>query len=142
MISYDAFHFLSCHISELFHHFQVWKAELVLSDFVLHKIHTSSEFQGIVSLELGAGTGTWIFLFFPPTCSFVSHTLNLGEFLFMLKSMNYISCLVFLINLFLPTYFYYCFCVFYYLKLKFFSEICLSLYDYVILLIFMVPFFF
>ncbi|XP_019077702.1 uncharacterized protein LOC100256576 isoform X2 [Vitis vinifera] len=36
---------------------QVWRAELILSDFVLHKIHTSSEFEGIVSLELGAGTG-------------------------------------------------------------------------------------
>ncbi|KAE8679921.1 hypothetical protein F3Y22_tig00111393pilonHSYRG00108 [Hibiscus syriacus] len=36
---------------------QVWKAELVLSDFVLHKICTSMEFHGIVSLELGAGTG-------------------------------------------------------------------------------------
>ncbi|OMO54121.1 Nicotinamide N-methyltransferase-like protein [Corchorus capsularis] len=36
---------------------QVWKAELVLSDFVLHKLCTSTEFDGIVSLELGAGTG-------------------------------------------------------------------------------------
>ncbi|XWS16362.1 hypothetical protein CRYUN_Cryun34aG0079300 [Craigia yunnanensis] len=36
---------------------QVWKAELVLSDFVLHKMCTSIEFDGIVSLELGAGTG-------------------------------------------------------------------------------------
>ncbi|KAJ8773466.1 hypothetical protein K2173_004296 [Erythroxylum novogranatense] len=36
---------------------QVWKAELVLSDFVLHKMFTSSEFDGIVSIELGAGTG-------------------------------------------------------------------------------------
>ncbi|XP_031250252.1 methyltransferase-like protein 22 isoform X1 [Pistacia vera] len=36
---------------------QVWKAELVLSDFVMHKMCTSSEFYGIVSLELGAGTG-------------------------------------------------------------------------------------
>ncbi|KAG7590888.1 Lysine methyltransferase [Arabidopsis thaliana x Arabidopsis arenosa] len=36
---------------------QVWKAQLVLSEFVLHKICTSSEFHGIVSLELGAGTG-------------------------------------------------------------------------------------
>ncbi|KAK8489154.1 hypothetical protein V6N13_015132 [Hibiscus sabdariffa] len=35
---------------------QVWKAELVLSDFVLHKMCTSTEFHGIVSLELGAGT--------------------------------------------------------------------------------------
>jgi hypothetical protein len=38
--------------------FQVWRAELVLSDFVLHKMFTSSEFDGIVALELGAGTGT------------------------------------------------------------------------------------
>ncbi|XP_021298673.1 methyltransferase-like protein 22 [Herrania umbratica] len=36
---------------------QVWRAELVLSDFVLHKMCTSTEFDGIVSLELGAGTG-------------------------------------------------------------------------------------
>ncbi|OMO66779.1 Nicotinamide N-methyltransferase-like protein [Corchorus olitorius] len=36
---------------------QVWKAELVLSDFVLHKLCTSTEFDGVVSLELGAGTG-------------------------------------------------------------------------------------
>ncbi|XP_059459394.1 uncharacterized protein LOC132188844 isoform X3 [Corylus avellana] len=35
---------------------QVWRAELVLSDFVLHKMFTSSEFDGIVALELGAGT--------------------------------------------------------------------------------------
>lgn len=39
--------------------FQVWKAELVLSDFVLHKMHTSSDFDGTVALELGAGTGVW-----------------------------------------------------------------------------------
>ncbi|KAI3670489.1 hypothetical protein L1987_87824 [Smallanthus sonchifolius] len=36
---------------------QVWRAELVLSDFVLHKIYTSCEFDGIVAVELGAGTG-------------------------------------------------------------------------------------
>ncbi|XP_023528002.1 methyltransferase-like protein 22 isoform X1 [Cucurbita pepo subsp. pepo] len=36
---------------------QVWKAELVLSDFVLHTMLTSSKFDGIVALELGAGTG-------------------------------------------------------------------------------------
>ncbi|XP_050289830.1 uncharacterized protein LOC126727981 [Quercus robur] len=36
---------------------QVWRAELVLSDFVLHKMFTSAEFDGIVALELGAGTG-------------------------------------------------------------------------------------
>ncbi|XVF24997.1 hypothetical protein REPUB_Repub13aG0175600 [Reevesia pubescens] len=36
---------------------QVWKAELVLSDFLLHKMCTSMEFDGVVSLELGAGTG-------------------------------------------------------------------------------------
>ncbi|KAJ4836687.1 hypothetical protein Tsubulata_043330 [Turnera subulata] len=36
---------------------QVWKAELVLSDFVLHKMFTSSDFDGIIALELGAGTG-------------------------------------------------------------------------------------
>nr|XP_043637076.1 methyltransferase-like protein 22 [Erigeron canadensis]XP_043637077.1 methyltransferase-like protein 22 [Erigeron canadensis]XP_043637078.1 methyltransferase-like protein 22 [Erigeron canadensis] len=36
---------------------QVWRAELVLSDLVLHKMFTSSEFDGIVAVELGAGTG-------------------------------------------------------------------------------------
>ncbi|TQD70818.1 hypothetical protein C1H46_043653 [Malus baccata] len=36
---------------------QVWRAELVLSDFLLHKMFTSSELNGIVCLELGAGTG-------------------------------------------------------------------------------------
>ncbi|KAL5539130.1 hypothetical protein UlMin_044527, partial [Ulmus minor] len=35
----------------------VWRAELLLSDFALHKMFTSSEFDGIISLELGAGTG-------------------------------------------------------------------------------------
>lgn len=29
----------------------------MLSDFVLHKMFTSTEFDGIVALELGAGTG-------------------------------------------------------------------------------------
>ncbi|XP_010249758.1 PREDICTED: methyltransferase-like protein 22 isoform X2 [Nelumbo nucifera] len=36
---------------------QVWRAELVLADFVLHRMFASSNFDGIVSLELGAGTG-------------------------------------------------------------------------------------
>ncbi|XP_052726835.1 uncharacterized protein LOC108334485 isoform X2 [Vigna angularis] len=36
---------------------QVWKAELVLSDFILHKESCSSELQGVIALELGAGTG-------------------------------------------------------------------------------------
>lgn len=36
---------------------QVWRAELVLADFVLHKMFTSSDFDGIVAVELGAGTG-------------------------------------------------------------------------------------
>ncbi|KAL4292287.1 hypothetical protein HN51_042567 [Arachis hypogaea] len=36
---------------------QVWRAELVLSDFILHKALCSSEFRGVVALELGAGTG-------------------------------------------------------------------------------------
>ncbi|KAI4324731.1 hypothetical protein MLD38_030188 [Melastoma candidum] len=35
---------------------QVWKAELALSDFVLHSIYTSSMFDNIISIELGAGT--------------------------------------------------------------------------------------
>ncbi|PSS07441.1 Methyltransferase-like protein [Actinidia chinensis var. chinensis] len=36
---------------------QVWRAELILADFVLHKMVTSSELNGIVAVELGAGTG-------------------------------------------------------------------------------------
>ncbi|KAL3631872.1 hypothetical protein CASFOL_024856 [Castilleja foliolosa] len=36
---------------------QVWRAELVLADFVLHTIYKSSNFDGIVAVELGAGTG-------------------------------------------------------------------------------------
>ncbi|TKY48158.1 Methyltransferase protein 22 [Spatholobus suberectus] len=36
---------------------QVWKAELVLSDFILHKASCSSELHGVIALELGAGTG-------------------------------------------------------------------------------------
>lgn len=36
---------------------QVWKAELALSDFVWHMISTSSKLDGIISVELGAGTG-------------------------------------------------------------------------------------
>uniref|UniRef100_A0A7C9AFV5 Uncharacterized protein n=1 Tax=Opuntia streptacantha TaxID=393608 RepID=A0A7C9AFV5_OPUST len=37
---------------------QVWRAELVLADFVLHKTFVSSEFDGVVAVELGAGTGS------------------------------------------------------------------------------------
>ncbi|XP_058115485.1 uncharacterized protein LOC131258283 isoform X1 [Magnolia sinica] len=36
---------------------QVWRAAMVLADFVLHTIFTSSDFNNIVALELGAGTG-------------------------------------------------------------------------------------
>ncbi|KAI3855086.1 hypothetical protein MKX03_018480 [Papaver bracteatum] len=36
---------------------QVWKAELVLADFLLHSMFSSSDFVGVVSVELGAGTG-------------------------------------------------------------------------------------
>ncbi|CAA6672563.1 unnamed protein product [Spirodela intermedia] len=36
---------------------QVWKAAMVLADFVVHVTATSSEFDGITALELGAGTG-------------------------------------------------------------------------------------
>lgn len=36
---------------------QVWKAELLLTDFLMHKMFTSRESDGIVALELGAGTG-------------------------------------------------------------------------------------
>ena len=52
------FSFIHYMIQRLFL-FQVWKAELVLSDFVLHTMLTSSKFDGIVALELGAGTGVW-----------------------------------------------------------------------------------
>ncbi|CAJ1955212.1 unnamed protein product [Sphenostylis stenocarpa] len=34
----------------------VWKAALVLSDFILHKASCSSELHGVIALELGAGT--------------------------------------------------------------------------------------
>ncbi|CAN1317316.1 hypothetical protein LINPERPRIM_LOCUS30398 [Linum perenne] len=37
---------------------QVWKAELLLSDFVLHKILTSLKFNDISLVVLGAGTET------------------------------------------------------------------------------------
>lgn len=36
---------------------QVWRAELVLTDFILHKALCSSEFHQVIALELGAGTG-------------------------------------------------------------------------------------
>ncbi|CAN6459658.1 unnamed protein product [Victoria cruziana] len=36
---------------------QVWKAALLLVDFILHKFSTSSDFSNAVALELGAGTG-------------------------------------------------------------------------------------
>uniref|UniRef100_J3MG56 Methyltransferase-like protein 22 n=1 Tax=Oryza brachyantha TaxID=4533 RepID=J3MG56_ORYBR len=36
---------------------QVWKAALLLTDFVLHKSFTSSEFNGVTAIEIGAGTG-------------------------------------------------------------------------------------
>ncbi|KAL6874082.1 hypothetical protein ACP4OV_014164 [Aristida adscensionis] len=36
---------------------QVWKAALLLTDFVLHKSFTSSDFHGVTAIEIGAGTG-------------------------------------------------------------------------------------
>ncbi|KAL5225884.1 hypothetical protein ABZP36_012523 [Zizania latifolia] len=36
---------------------QVWKAALLLTDFVLHKSFTSSEFNGVTAIEIGAGAG-------------------------------------------------------------------------------------
>ncbi|KAM3297971.1 hypothetical protein ACQJBY_039768 [Aegilops geniculata] len=36
---------------------QVWKAAMLLTDFVLHKGFTSSEFDGVTAMEIGAGTG-------------------------------------------------------------------------------------
>lgn len=32
----------------------------MLSDFILHKVLYSSEFRGVIALELGAGTGMLI----------------------------------------------------------------------------------
>lgn len=37
--------------------FQVWRAELILADYVLHMMSSSSVFNGVVAVELGAGTG-------------------------------------------------------------------------------------
>lgn len=59
--------------------FQVWRAELVLSDFVLHKMFTSSEFDGIISLELGAGTGMVAIV----TCV---DTMSLYNYMFIAKT--------------------------------------------------------
>lgn len=36
---------------------QIWRASLLLGDFILHSIRTSSYFDDVVALELGAGTG-------------------------------------------------------------------------------------
>ncbi|CAN6163352.1 unnamed protein product [Urochloa humidicola] len=36
---------------------QVWKAALLLADFVFHKSFTSSDFDGVTAIEVGAGTG-------------------------------------------------------------------------------------
>ncbi|XP_057828376.2 uncharacterized protein LOC131039601 isoform X2 [Cryptomeria japonica] len=36
---------------------QIWRASLILADFIIHFIHTSSYFNNVVALELGAGTG-------------------------------------------------------------------------------------
>ncbi|CAN6177415.1 unnamed protein product [Urochloa humidicola] len=36
---------------------QVWKAALLLADIVLHKSFTSSDFDGVTAIEVGAGTG-------------------------------------------------------------------------------------
>ncbi|KAH7283226.1 hypothetical protein KP509_35G066600 [Ceratopteris richardii] len=36
---------------------QIWKASLLLGDFLLHKIQTTDELAGVVGIELGAGTG-------------------------------------------------------------------------------------
>ncbi|XP_066373725.1 uncharacterized protein [Miscanthus floridulus] len=35
---------------------QVWKAALLLADFVLHKSFSSSNFDGVTAIEIGAGT--------------------------------------------------------------------------------------
>eukprot|EP00250_Pteridium_aquilinum_P007009 c16808_g1_i2 orf=331-1023(-) len=36
---------------------QIWKASLLLGDFLLHKMRTTSELDDVIGLELGAGTG-------------------------------------------------------------------------------------
>lgn len=36
---------------------QVWKAAMLLTDFVLHKSFTTSEFDDVTAMEIGAGTG-------------------------------------------------------------------------------------
>ncbi|MCO5553774.1 hypothetical protein L7F22_007300 [Adiantum nelumboides] len=36
---------------------QVWKASLLLGDFLLHKMQTTCELNDVIGLELGAGTG-------------------------------------------------------------------------------------
>ncbi|CAL9152527.1 unnamed protein product [Musa hybrid cultivar] len=36
---------------------QVWKAALVLTDFIMHKSFTSSDLNDVTAIELGAGTG-------------------------------------------------------------------------------------
>lgn len=44
--------------------------EIVLRDSVMHKMWTSSELDGIVSLELAAGTGIFITNDLVLSCSF------------------------------------------------------------------------
>lgn len=46
-----------CYSFSCFFPDQVWRAELVLADFVLHVMSMSSDFDEVVALELGAGTG-------------------------------------------------------------------------------------
>ncbi|KAL5974306.1 hypothetical protein ACLOJK_030970 [Asimina triloba] len=46
----------SCRNSAIPASIQVWRAALVLADFVLHKSFTSSDCNDIVAVELGAGT--------------------------------------------------------------------------------------
>lgn len=36
---------------------QVWRAELILADFVLHNMFASTHLHGVIAVELGAGTG-------------------------------------------------------------------------------------
>ena len=44
---------------------QVWRAELLLSDFILHKASSSSQLHQVIALELGAGTGMLLINYFP-----------------------------------------------------------------------------
>lgn len=72
---------------------QVWRAELVLSDFILHKTLCSSEFHGVIALELGAGTGMWI-ISFPLylLLTFCNHFLSLTKIITISNGYGRYAC--------------------------------------------------